>query len=110
MAGRQTSGDRYSVTYSLQPNRLMPAAARMIPSYSPASSFRSRVSRLPGQINLAAQQGLFDFLDEQSLASDGGQRRVEDLVPCRLDPLERHREGRLQFTQARIHPLGLPES
>ena len=63
-----------------------------------------------GQIDLAAQQGLFNLLDEESLASDAGQRRVEDLVPGSLDPLERHREPRLQLTQACMHPLGLPES
>ena len=49
-AGNDCSGVSTAAIRSTRPSRIRPAAASMIASYSPASSFLSRVSRLPRRL------------------------------------------------------------
>ena len=46
-AGKNRESGRRCVICSAKPNRCKPASARITASYSPSSSFRNRVSRLP---------------------------------------------------------------
>ena len=56
------------------------------PIARPSGSTRRHVlAAVHGEIDLAAQQRVFDFLDEQPLAADLGQRRILQAIARRLD-------------------------
>jgi hypothetical protein len=60
-----------------------------------------------GQVDLFAQQRVFDFLYKQSFPADFCQRNVEDLVARRLDALQRDGQAGRKFLETGLHPLAL---
>jgi len=65
--------------------------------------------RMYGEVSLAVEQGAFEFLDEQALAADLGQRTIDDLIATRGDRQQTHRQPRMLRQQPRAHVIGLPQ-
>ena len=64
---------------------------------------------MDGEIGVAVQQTLFQFLDEQALAADLGQRAVEDLVAASDHADQFDPQLGMKLAQARGDVFGLPE-
>jgi hypothetical protein len=61
------------------------------------------------QVGAALRHGHFQFLDEQALAADAGQGRIQDLVALGGHAQEFHFQAGMQRHQARLDVFGLPE-
>src|SRR5262249_37926611 len=62
-----------------------------------------------GEIDLLAQQGVFDVLHKQPLAANARQRVMTVSVPGGANHHEFGRESRVLLPQGLSHPTGLPE-
>ncbi len=62
-----------------------------------------------GDIGPPLQQGVLQLLDEQPLATDLGQRGVEDFVAAGFDLDQFHRDAGVVALQLRLDIFGLPE-
>ncbi len=62
-----------------------------------------------GQIRLVVQHGGFQLLDEQALAADLGQRRVQQLVATANHRNQTDAERRVKLFETRLNILGLPQ-
>ena len=62
-----------------------------------------------GDVGTAVEQGGFQFLDEQALAADLGQRTVENLVAPGGHAEQHDFAGRIEGFEPRLDVLGLPQ-
>ena len=62
-----------------------------------------------GDVGAAIEQGIFQFLDEQALAADLGERPVENLVAAGGHAEQFDLAGRIQGFEPRLDVLGLPQ-
>ena len=62
-----------------------------------------------GEIDLLAQQRVFDVLHKQPLAANTRQRVMTVSIPCGANHHEFGRESRVLLPQGRSDPAGLPE-
>ena len=61
-----------------------------------------------GQICLTGEQRIFNFLDEQALAPDFGQRHVKNDVPPGLQNKQFNVQAKMPFLQPSFDMIGLP--
>ncbi|MNT85346.1 hypothetical protein D3C72_2255050 [compost metagenome] len=62
-----------------------------------------------GDVGFVFQQRGFQFLDEQALAADFRQRRVEQLVAATDHGYEGHEQTRMGLLQTGFDVFGLPQ-
>ena len=70
---------------------------------------RHVLHRMHGDVGTAVEQRVLEFLDEQSLAADLGQRSVEDLVATRGHAQQFDATGGIQSLEAGLDMLCLPQ-
>jgi hypothetical protein len=62
-----------------------------------------------GQISAPAEKRFLNFLDEQTLAADFGQRNILYDIACRFYNFKGYFKKRVQFLQIAFNGIGLPE-
>jgi hypothetical protein len=65
------------------------------------------LERVDGEIGAAVEQGFLDFLGEEALGADFGERDIGDLVAGGLDDFDA--ASQTSSRQLGLHPVGLPE-